>query len=182
MRLIDKHEIIVRKIIEQCGRHTARSPSRKHTRIVFNSLANADLPKHLNIVFGALFYALSLYKLAVFSKPFRPVFGLFFEFAEGRFKAFVRYNIVRSRINRNMRYGADDLAGDRGKFAYSFDLVAEKFNPYRLVVPERRKYLDDIPSYTEFVTYKINVVSLILNIGQLADDRVTRYMWAAPGV
>ena len=62
---VHEQQKIVGKIIQQSKGRAARFPAGKHSGIVLNALAEADLGKQLHIVPGALLNALGLNELVI---------------------------------------------------------------------------------------------------------------------
>ena len=54
----------------------------------------------------------------------------------------------------------------------SFNLISKKLHPYGGLIGAGRKNLHDIPAYPEFITNKVNVVALILNLHQPCEQIV----------
>ena len=70
--LVEKHDGIVRQIIEQGGRRFARQAAREMARVVLDAVAVADLLHHFEIEHGALLQALRLDELALLLKLLAP--------------------------------------------------------------------------------------------------------------
>ena len=70
MALVNEQQVVLGEVVKQGVGNASGRSARKYAGVVFYSLAEAYLFKHLNVVQGALLYALSLHKLALLLKPF----------------------------------------------------------------------------------------------------------------
>ncbi|MMZ60438.1 hypothetical protein D1872_225310 [compost metagenome] len=70
----------------------------------------------------------------------------------------------------------DQLSGQYVDFGNPFDFVAEKFDPYRLLAFRCRKDFQDIAANAKSPPHEVNIVPLILNIHQTAQNLVPRFL------
>ena len=70
---------------------------------------------------------------------------------------------MRSGINCNMTDIIFYFARQRVNFTDTVDFVTEKFNTYCRIRGVYRIYFDRVSAYSEFITNKVDVISLILD-------------------
>ena len=163
MAFITKKKKIIRHIINKCKRSFTGFSAAHYGRIVFNSLAKACFPKHFNIIHCSLFNSLCFKKFA-FGFKLTYAFNHFIIYFIYCFIHFFRAdNIVRSRINCNMRKYTLNLSRKRLNFTNSIYFIAEKFNSDCCTVRTGRKNFNSISPNPEFISDKVNIVSFILN-------------------
>ena len=61
-------------------------------------------------------------------------------------------------------------------FAYSVDLVPEKFYPYRVFIGVSGVNLDRVSPYPEFITHKVNIVAFVLQFNKLVQKLVAVFL------
>ena len=74
-----------------------------------------------------------------------------------------------------MRALAVDFSGQDIELKDALNLIAEKLNAHGAVVPARRKHFDDVAAHTKAAALKGDVVALVLNGDELAQDVLTRH-------
>ena len=74
---------------------------------------------------------------------------------------------MRGGVNRRVGQKRLDLARHGVNFTDSINLVSEKLHPYSVFVGVCGVNLDRVSPYPEFVSHKINIVALVLQIDKL---------------
>ena len=115
--------------------------------------------------------ALRLQQFIVRLKPFEPFIKLFFDADDGFFNSLARRRIVAGRENRQASWLLQNLARQRINSRESLDLIAKKLHPHRRVLPGWEN-IYHVAAYPESAARKINIITLILNISQQADELI----------
>ena len=173
MGFVHKKQIILWKIIEQRKGTAPPRAAGHNTGIVFDSFAHADFFKHFHIVFGALAYSLRFQQLALLLKPPDPLLHFAFYIANSSVHTFSVDNIVGGGVYCGMGKGAFDLSGQGVYFAYTVDLVSEKFHSYGVFHRVCGEDFHNVSPDPEFVSGKVNIVALILYVHKAAKQIVS---------
>ena len=80
---------------------------------------------------------------------------------------------MRCRENRDMSQLRLDLARQRVNLCDPVYLIPEELNPVRIAARIRRVYLQHISSHTETSSFKIHLISCILDIDQFVDHFIS---------
>ena len=180
MRLVDKQQKILVKIVEQGMRSRPRRPSFQHAGIVLDAFAETDLLQHLHIIFGPLFNPLCFQQLALRLEHPNLVFHLGLDVLNRGHQLFPRGDKMGRRVDRNMGYHPTHITGQRVDFAQPVDFVPPEFHADRRFTAARRKDLDGIAAYPELGTGKGNVVAVVLQLNQPVEQLVTRQFHTGP--
>ena len=100
MALIEKHQRVVRQVVEQGGGRFARQTPREVPRVVLDSMAVADLLHHLEIEHGALIEPLRFDLLALLFELRAPPRQLLANAVHGGELCLFGHDIVRLGIDR----------------------------------------------------------------------------------
>ena len=170
MGFIHDHEEILGKIIEQRKRRLPGLAAVKITGVVFNSLAIADLAHHFDVIQRALLDALRLKQLVLRLELLHALPKVLFDLADRALQLFPAGGIMGGREHRNMLALKQDLPGERIHLGDTFDLVPEEFHTQRLIRPVDGENIQHIALRAEGAARKVDLIALILNIHQPADD------------
>ena len=162
MALVHEQQEIVREIIQQGGRHTARRAAGEHRRIVLDALAHAHLVEHLDVVIGALGDALSLDELALGGELLHLRITLGADLFQRCGLFLGADNIVAGREDGHMLHHVLLRAGKRIELGDAVDLVPEELHPDGKLAHIGKVNVHDIAVHPELIAYKIHVVALIL--------------------
>ena len=124
MALVQEHQRIVGKIIEQRRRRLSGQASGKMARIIFDAVAITDLLDHFEIEHGALPQALPFDALAFLIEFALPPMQLVFDTAQRLVARFGTHYIMRFRIDGKAQVGLLDLPGQRIDLIERFDFIA----------------------------------------------------------
>ena len=176
--LVHDEQKILREIVDERVRRTSRLTPRQHARIVLNARAETDLLQHFNIVAGALRDALCLDQLAVFLEVFYTLFQFFFEVLDGFLQLFLGCNVVARRKNSNMPQFTERNAGQRVNTADAVHLITEKLDTDNILIRVYRPDFHRVTAHAEAVALERNVVALVLNVYQSADELLAAHLHA----
>ena len=178
MALVHDKQKILREIVDERVRRTSRRTPRQHARIVLDARAETDLLQHFNVVAGALRDALCLDQLAVFLEVFYALFQFFFEVLDGFLQLFLGRNVVARRENSDMPQFTERNAGQRVNTADAVHLITEKLDTDNILIRVYRPDLHRVAAHAEAVALERNVVALVLNVYQSADELLAAHLHA----
>ena len=176
MGFVHKENEIPREIIEKRIGSGALRSTRKNSRIVFNTRAEAYLAEHLKVISRALLNSLSLYKLILALEEFHALEHLILYFLKGCFSLFIGDGIVGRGENCGVgkclcyitRHGV--YAGD------SVNLVTKEFHTDGRILIGCGVYLYHVTADAEFITDEVHVIALIAYGHQAAHKFVTGHL------
>ena len=169
--LVDQHQEIVRKVIEQGSWLLARFAISEVATIVFDPLHEASLLEHFQIVLSALTQALCLKQLAVRLEPLLTLLVLLPNLVNRPLNLLLRRCIVATRKDGKLRWLIENLASKRVDMRNSIHLISKKFHPIGRLLP-CRKDIDYIALNAEGTARKIDIIAMVLDIHQLAQKFV----------
>ena len=140
--------------------------------IIFDSGTKSRLFEHLNIKIGSFFYTLCLQKLVFRFEIAYPLLQFFLDCFCCPFDHCTIHYVMGSREYCHMFQFSFDLTGQHINLRNPVDLVPEKFHPDCCIFLIGGDYFQHIPSDTECTTLKIHVISIILDLYQLADHLI----------
>ncbi len=82
-----------------------------------------------------------------------------------------RRHVVRLREDRQARHAAHDLPGQRIEIGERFDLVVEQLEPHGVALGFCREDIDDIATHPVIALRQVELIALVLHLGQAAQDR-----------
>ena len=170
--LVNEKKKVIGEIVKKRKRRRAGLSSAHNPRIILNSLTEARLLKHLDVVHRPLANSLSFKKLPLLFKVSNSLNHLVVNLVYRLLELLLTYNVKRSGINRRVAEIALNLARQRVNLAYPVNLIAEKFNTNRLAAAPCRENFNGVAADSELVSDEINVVSLILNFNKLVNQLV----------
>ena len=168
MRLVNHHNKIVREIINQSiGRLPRRKP-RQMSGVVLDPGTKTCLSHHFYIKIRSLRNSLGFQKF-IFTFE---IFHLFFQFNLNIFNCFfhtlLRYNVMGCRKYCNMIQRIFNLSGKHVYLRNPVNLISEKFNSDSCIATVCRYNFYCISAHPECSPLEIHIISVILNIYQLA--------------
>ena len=165
--LVDQHQEIVRKVIEQGSWLLTRFAVGEIATIVLDPLHEASLLKHFQVVLGALAQALRLKQLAVRLKPLLTLLVLLPNPVNRLLNFLLRRCIVATRKDGKLRWLIENLASERVDVRNSIHFISKKFHPIGCLLP-CRKDIDHIALDAKGTACKIDIIAMVLDIHQLA--------------
>ena len=170
---VQKHERIVRQVIQQSGRRFARQPSRKMARVILDSVAVADLLDHLQIEHGPLVEPLRFNLLALLLQFLVPPLQFRADALHGIVLGLLAHHVVRLGIDGQPHIGLLHLAQQRVDLRQALHFVAPQLDAIGVIVV-RRIDLDHVAAHAKSAAREIVVVALVQNLHQLRDNLVAR--------
>ena len=146
---------------------------RQHARIVLDARAEADLLKHLDVVPGTLRDALRLDQLSVFLEVSDALLQLLFKILDGLLELFLRRDIVARRENFVMWLSSPSGTPVSGLMRLMRSTSSPKnSDAHHILIRVYRPDLDRVAAHAEAVALEGDVVALLLDVDQTADERV----------
>ena len=172
VRLVDEHNVILGKIIEECERRGTGLSAREHTRVVFNARTKADLAQHFKVIANTLAQSLGFQKLVFGLEISNTLFHFALNFGKCRFPLLVGDGIVRGGINGSIRKHALQLSRNDIDLTNAIDLVTEKLNAQCAVVHICGDDFHRVAIDTEAITLEGNIVAAVAVGNQFADENI----------
>ena len=180
MALVHEEQKILREIIQQGGRHTARRAAGQHRRIVFDALADTHLVQHLDIVVGALGNALRFDELALGGELLDLCVALGADLFQCSGLFFGADDIVTGREDGNVLDHVLLGAGQGVELGNAVDLVSEKLHPDGKLAHIGQIDIHRVAVHPELIAHKIHVVALVLQGDQLFAQLVPLHLHPGP--
>ena len=169
MRLVDEHQRVGGQVIEQGRRRLTRLAPREVARIVFDALAETQLVKHLEIEAGALLDALRLDQPAFTVEELDAQAQFLLDRLDRAQHGGARRHVVRRREHGEARQLVLQVAGQRVEQLQRLDLVVEQRDADRVLGVLGRKDVDHVAAHAEGAAMKVDLVALVLHLGQALD-------------
>ena len=170
MALINDGQKVAREVVQKRVGRIPRLAAIKVAGIVFDPLAIADLPHHLDIVAGALRDALGFQEAVVRLELFNTLLQVLLDFPD-MFLHMRRIRcVMRCREKGCVLQRRQCVAADRLDDGDPFNLVSEEFHADRLLVLARGNDLDHVAPDAEGTAVKIRIVALVLDVNQVPDQ------------
>ena len=180
MALINEDDEILGEIIQQGVGHAAGGAPAQHAGVILDALAEADLLQHLDIVVGALGNALRLDEFIVGPEIFHPFITFPPDLLDPGHEPLPGDDVVGGRVDGHMAHHIFHFAGHGIDLADAVHLITEKLHPDGSLAGIGREDFHHIPAHTEFITDEIDIVALVLDLHQLADQLVPVFCHALP--
>ena len=168
VRLINHYDKIIREIIHQCIRRLPWSKSCQMPGVVLDPWTESGLTHHFYIKIRSFRNSLGFQKF-IFTFE---IFHLFFQFNFNIFNCFfhtlLRYNVMGCRKYCNMIQCIFNLSGKHVYLRNPVNLISEKFNSDSCIATVCRYNFYCISAHPECSPLEIHIISVILNIYQLA--------------
>ena len=136
-------------------------------RVVLDSLAGSDFHHHLHIVVCTLRDSFSFEQFAILLKPLYSFIEFFLYSAYGELHIFLAGDVVGCWEDRNVAANTSDFTSQSVHLLNFLYLVAKHLNAYSLFTASRI-YIDDVTTHAEGTTVKVDIISFILHIDELA--------------
>src|SRR5687768_616781 len=173
VRLVDDDEEVFREVVEQARRSLAGEAAREMARVVLDARARPDLHHHLDVEVRARLESLRLEELAFPAQHIQTLDELLPYGADRPLERGARGDEVFGRIDRSALEGGDRLAGQRMDLRDALDLVAPELDANALLLVGREN-LDGVTPNAERATIEADVVAVVLNADERAQDLVPR--------
>ncbi|OPX86898.1 MAG: hypothetical protein A4E52_01470 [Pelotomaculum sp. PtaB.Bin013] len=170
--LVNKHDKILGKVVQQGIGSLSRRSSRQMPRIVFNPAAEPHLPHHFKIVVGALLQTLRFKQFFFRAQLGQPLFQLSFYGYDSPVHPLPGGGVVACRKDRHVLTLPDYFPGQHIELEHLFHFVTEKIHPDCLFRGGHRENLQHVAPHPELPPDKINIVALVLDAYQFAQDSV----------
>src|SRR5580704_3511354 len=169
VRLVNKHQVIAGKIVQERGGRFARQPAREVAGVIFDAMAVAHGLDHLQVEAGALMDTLRLDQPPLRLQLLLP----HRELVENRFDR----GLFALRLDYVMRFWIDGQAGiflphgaeQRIDLRQGLDFVAEELDAIgHLIVGGVN--LDHVPPYTKGAAAEVTIIAFVENFDQAAGN------------
>src|SRR6202162_1299086 len=167
MGLVDKHQKIPRKIIQQCRRRLAWQAPGKVPRIILDAVAETHGLDHSQIKHGALMNALRLYQASLLLQFDFPPRQFFLDRVDGRGASLFLHYIMRFGIYRQAHVFLFHRAEQRIDLPERRNLIAPQLNAIRHVVVSRED-LDHIAAHAKGSAPEVAIGAFVEDVDQAA--------------
>ena len=169
----------LREVVDQRGRRLARLAAREVARVVLDAVAEAHLLHHLEVVHGALLEALLLEEAPFLVVEVEPLAQLVADRVDRRAHLLLRRDVVRAGEDRV----AIELALAPCRAAGSTSLMASISSPKNSMrigglFLVGREDLDDVAAHAERAAVEVDVVALVLDVDEHAEQLVAAELLA----
>ena len=172
--LVDEHQRILGKVVQQGRRRLPRLAAGEVPGVVLNAVAVAELAHHFHVEPCALGQALCLQELAKLSKFLRAHFEFLGDGAQRTQLPLSGHHVVAGGIDRNALVGLQDLTQKRVDLRERVDLVAPKLDAVGVVVIGGED-LDRVAHHAEHAALqRRSVAPLVEHLDQLSRYRLAR--------
>ena len=172
VRFVHHQQKILGEVVYQRKRSFTRLAPCQMARIVFDAGAVTHFVHHFKVVIGTLLQTLRLQQLVMRFKVFQPLFKLHLYIFHRAFQILTRGYIVRRRKNSHMRTLRQNLTRQHVNFQNALHFVVKHFNAHGFFVVTGGDNLNYIAAHAEGAALKGNVVTVVLNFHQLAQNRL----------
>ena len=177
--LVDKHQKVRRKILEQRRWRLSALSAREMAAVVLDSVAVAHLLEHLDVVVGPALEPLGFDELVQALQLIQSFSQLFLDGFHRALELIFLRHIVAAGVDIKLVDLAQRLSGNRIDFLDLLDFVPPETDSVSVAFLEGGKNLDDIASHTKCSTVEIIVVSFVLDLDQVHQQIVPPLLGAA---
>ena len=174
VRFVDKHEKVLREIVEQRHGGAPDRAAGDDARIVLHAGTIAQLLDHLDIEIRALRDALGFERLVVVLEKLNALVALAADLLHGARHFLRRRHIVARRVNGRVAERVHRSAREREDLTDALDLVAEVLHADGLIAPVGREDLHRVAAHAEHIALEGDVVSLIPAVDELFQKLLLR--------
>ena len=173
MGLIDHDQEILGEVVQEASRALPRRAPGEGTGVVLDPGAVPDLAQHLQVVLRPELQPLGFEELPLVLEPLQTLPQLRLDPVEGRGHLLVGRHPVFGRPDGHGGLLGDHFGGQRVDLQDPLDLIAEELHPHRPVLV-RREDLHDVAADPEPAPGEVDVVPLVLDVHEPAEDLVAR--------
>ena len=170
MALVDEHEEILGKVVQKRQGRGAHRPAGDDSGIVLNTGAVAQLPHHLHVVFRPLLDALGFHRFLLLLEEPHLLPHLFLDLFHRPVHLLLGGDVVAGGVDGHMIQNPGGRAGEGLDLGDALHLVPPELNADGVVFGVDRVDVDGIAPDPEGVALKGNVVALVADLDQLADQ------------
>ena len=170
--LVHEQQKVVGKEVQQRHGGGALRPAGNDAGVVLDAGAVAQLRHHLHVVLRPLAEPLGLHQLVIVCKVLDLFLQLPPDLLDGPVHLVLGGDIVAGGINRHMVQHPVHAAGDRVEVADAVDLVPEELHPDGVVPVVGGVDLHRVPPDPEHVPLKGDVVALVADLHQAAQQLI----------
>ena len=170
VRLVDKHQRVVRQVVEQRRWRFAGLAPGKMPRVIFDSLAETELVKHLQIETRALLDTQRFDKAPVPVELGGTLFKLLLDRFDRAQHSRSRRHVMRRWEYRKTLKPCVQVSRQRIEQLQSVDFVVEQGDTNRVFGVLGREYVDDVAAHPERPAMEVDFVTLVLHFGKALDD------------
>ncbi len=170
MAFVDEQQAVVGQVIEQRRRRLTRLASGQKARVILDTAAITQFTHHFDIVVDALLEPLRLDQLVVAIQFLQALLQFLLDIRNHAENDFARRRVVSFRVDRHALDAAADLAGERVEITQAFHLGIEQLDAHRLALRIRRVHVDDLAAHAVSAALQLEIVSLVLQLGEPAQD------------
>ena len=168
--LVHDQERVVRQVFEQGRRRLARAPAGQEARVVLDPGAGAGGDDHLQIGDGALLQPLGLEQALGLAQPGEPLLQLDLDRGHRLVQRGLGDHVVAVRVEPDVLERVGALAGQRIELDDRLDLVAEQRQAPGAVLQMGGEDLDRVAARAEGAAVEVEVVALVLQLDQGAQQ------------
>src|SRR5712691_679824 len=169
--LVDHDQGVLGKEVHQRVRLLPRTAAGEVPGVVLDPGAAAGFPHHLQVEHGSLPEPLGFEQLPLAFEPGDAFLEFVVDGIEGPQEFLPWRDVVRRREDLERLDLANDLAGQRVELDDPLHLVAVKLDPSGDLVV-RRLDVNRVPAYPETRPPEVDVVALVLQVGQFAKKNI----------
>ena len=179
VRLVDDEQPVRREVVEQRPRPRARFAPREVARVVLDAGAVAELAHHLEVEGRPLAEPGALEDAALGFEPADALLHLGLDVDDRFLELVLRRDVVGRRVDVGLLALGEELAGQRVELGDPLDDVAEELDPDERLLRGRLE-LERVAADPEPGAAHRLVVALVLEVDQVAQDRVAPVLAADP--
>ena len=176
MTFVDKHDKIMREIVQKRKRRLAGYAPVKVPRVVFYARAIAYFLHHFYVVTNALAYALRLYQLVIVGKKFDLLFAVALYLLDCVHHCLMFHGVMARGENRGVRKPRNDIARHNVELAHPVYFVAEKLDAYAVLGHVGGKNIHGVAAHAEIGSFGREIVALVVDVYKPSDKRVARHL------
>ena len=170
--LVDEAQEPLGEVVQEGVGRVAGLAAVEIAGIILDAGAVADLPHHLDVVIGALGDALGLQVLALRREALHRVLQILLDDGDVLLQVALVRRVVGRGEHRAVGQAGQHMPADHVDLADPVDLVAEELDAQTMLVHAGGDDLDHVAPHPEGAARKLDVVALVLDVDQLAQEVV----------
>ena len=99
MAFVEEEQEVIGEKVDQAPRTLTRLATGKVSRVILDTVAESNFPKHFQVIFGSHPYSLGFQQEFMFLEPGHPFLQLFSNGGQRRFDFFSGGNVLVGRID-----------------------------------------------------------------------------------